>query len=179
MTLSYDVGAGTLSGFPTGAPVTVTSGGVSTTYAAGAPVPYTDGATISVAGMEFQISGAPGDGDQFTITPNTESGPRDNRNALLLAGLQSENVMANGTTTYGGAFNKLVSLVGNKTRELQVTSKAETQMLDQAIATQQSESGVNLDEEATNLLRYQQAYQAAGKMMQIANQMFDVLLSLR
>jgi flagellar hook-associated protein 1 FlgK len=51
-------------------------------------------------------------------------------------------------------------------------------MLDQAITTQQSQSGVNLDEEATNLLRYQQAYQAAGKIMQIANQMFDVLLSL-
>jgi flagellar hook-associated protein 1 FlgK len=42
----------------------------------------------------------------------------------------------------------------------------------------QSESGVNLDEEATNLLRYQQAYQAAGKMMQIASQLFDTLLQL-
>ena len=178
MTLSYDDDTGTLSGFPAGEAVTVTAAGVSTTYAAGTPVPYTADATIAVAGMEFQIGGAPADGDQFTVTPNTDNGPRDNRNALLLAGMQNENVMANGTTTYGGAFNKLVSLVGNKTRELQVTSKAETQMLDQAIATQQSESGVNLDEEATNLLRYQQAYQAAGKMMQIASQMFDVLLSL-
>jgi flagellar hook-associated protein 1 FlgK len=42
----------------------------------------------------------------------------------------------------------------------------------------QEESGVNLDEEAANLLRYQQAYQAAGKMMQIASQLFDVLLQL-
>ena len=179
MALSYDDGSGTLNGFPAAEAVTVTVGGVSTTYGAGTPVPYTDGATISVAGMEFQLSGAPDVGDQFTIPPNTTSGPSDNRNALLLAGLQSENTMANGTTTYGGAFNKLVSLVGNKTRELQVTSKAEGQMLEQAIMAQQSESGVNLDEEATNLLRYQQAYQAAGKMMQIANQMFDVLLSIR
>ena len=55
---------------------------------------------------------------------------------------------------------------------------AEAKVLEQATAAVQSESGVNLDEEATNLLRYQQAYQAAGKMMQIASQLFDVLLRL-
>ena len=72
----------------------------------------------------------------------------------------------------------MVSGTGNKTRELNVTSAAETQALEQATAAVQSESGVNLDEEATNLIRYQQAYQAAGKMMQIASQLFDVLLQL-
>jgi len=178
MTLSYASGSNTLSGFPAGLSVTVTSGGSSTTYSAGTPVPYTDGATIEVGGIKLQISGAPADGDQFTINTNTANGVGDNRNALLLAGLQTGQLMNNGTTTYEGAFNQLVSLVGNKTHELQVTSSAEGQMLDQAVAAQQSESGVNLDEEATNLLRYQQAYQAAGKMMQIASQMFDVLLAL-
>lgn len=178
MTLSYASGSNTLSGFPATAPVTVTAGGTSTTYAAGTPVPYTAGATIEVAGIKLQLSGTPADGDQFTITPNTSNGVGDNRNALLLAGLQTGAVLDNGTTTYEGAFNRLVSLVGNKTHELQVTSNAENQMLDQALVAQQSESGVNLDEEATNLLRYQQAYQAAGKMMQIASQMFDVLLAL-
>jgi flagellar hook-associated protein 1 FlgK len=43
---------------------------------------------------------------------------------------------------------------------------------------QQSEAGVNLDEEAANLLRYQQAYQAASKVIQTANQMFDALLDI-
>jgi flagellar hook-associated protein 1 FlgK len=51
-------------------------------------------------------------------------------------------------------------------------------MLQQAVAATQSESGVNLDEEAANLLRYQQAYQAAGKLMQIASQLFDALLNI-
>jgi flagellar hook-associated protein 1 FlgK len=51
-------------------------------------------------------------------------------------------------------------------------------LLEQTTAAVQSESGVNLDEEATNLLRYQQAYQAAGKMMQIGSQLFDLLLKL-
>lgn len=105
----------------------------------------------------------------------------DNRNALLLAGLQTSNhaiVGINTDTTFQGAYSQLVSLVGNKTRELQVTGESEKQRLSLVVQSQQSVSGVNLDEEASNLLRYQQAYQAAGKVMQIASDMFDVLLSL-
>lgn len=176
--LSYDANAKTLSGFPAGEDVTVTAGSTSKTYAAGTPVPYTSGASISVAGLAFTVSGSPADGDQFTISPGIGNASGDNRNALKLAGLQTAELMSGNTSTYENAFNQLVSLVGNKTRELQVTHRSESQMLMQAVAAVQSESGVNLDEEATNLLRYQQAYQAAGKMMQIASQMFEVLLSL-
>ena len=102
----------------------------------------------------------------------------DNRNALLLGALQMANTLGNGTTSYQGAYSQLVSQIGNKTREIDVTSSAAGKLLSEATLSLQSESGVNLDEEATNLLRYQQAYQAAGKVMQIASQMFDVLLSL-
>jgi len=59
-----------------------------------------------------------------------------------------------------------------------VTSSAAGNLLSQTTLSAQNESGVNLDEEAANLLRYQQAYQAAGKVMQIASQLFDVLLSI-
>ena len=72
----------------------------------------------------------------------------------------------------------MVNAIGNKTRELEVTSQAADQLVTSAIQSEQAVSGVNLDEEATNLLRYQQAYQAAGKVMQTASKMFDVLLSL-
>jgi len=51
-------------------------------------------------------------------------------------------------------------------------------MVEQSIQAQQSFSGVNLDEEAANLLRYQRAYQAAGKALQIANTLFDTILSI-
>lgn len=61
---------------------------------------------------------------------------------------------------------------------MNVTNKAETNTLDNITKEQESISGVNLDEEAANLMRYQQAYQAAGKLMQIANQMFSTLLSI-
>jgi flagellar hook-associated protein 1 FlgK len=69
---------------------------------------------------------------------------------------------SNSKNTYTTAFSQMVSSVGNKARELKVTGEAETKALSQATAAMQSESGVNLDEEATNLIRYQQAYQAAG-----------------
>lgn len=182
ITLKFDStttpGTPVLSGFPASVPVDVTdNNGTITSFPAGATVPYTSGATISFGGVSFTLSGNPANNDTFTISPNT-NGVGDSRNALLLGSLQSANTLSNGTTTFQGAYAQLVSLVGNKANELQVASKAGETLLTQAQQAQQAESGVNLDEEAANLLRYQQAYQAAGKVMQIASQMFDVLLSL-
>jgi flagellar hook-associated protein 1 FlgK len=171
--LTYNTGVpGTFTLAPSTQPVTVT----------GSPITYTSGATISVGGLSFAISGTPANGDQFTITPSSVNGPSDNRNGLLLAALQKENTVqgtnSSSKISYSSAFSQMINSVGNKTRELKVTGASETMVLEQASAAVQSESGVNLDEEATNLLRYQQAYQAAGKMMQIASQLFDVLLQL-
>jgi flagellar hook-associated protein 1 FlgK len=176
VTLTYDLANTELNVLPA-TDVTVTVGGVPTTYLAGTPVPYTDGATISFGGISFTLSNAPDDSDSFTVAANP-SGVGDNRNALLLAGLQTANTLGNGSTNFQGAYSQLVSQVGNQTRELDVTSNAAGKLLTEANISLQNESGVNLDEEATNLLRYQQAYQAAGKVMQIASEIFDVLLSL-
>lgn len=178
VTLTYNSTTNEFTGFPLAlGPVTVTNNGTSTTFAAGTPVTYTPGATITAGGASFAITGTPANGDKFTLGANT-NGLGDNRNALLLGSLQSKNTLDNGTTSYQGAYSQLVNQVGNKTRELGVTSAAEGKLLTQAVASQQSVSGVNLDEEATNLIRYQQAYQAAGKLMQTANSLFDVLLQL-
>jgi flagellar hook-associated protein 1 len=179
ITVTYNTGLpNTLVLAPSSQPVTVTSGGVSTTYPAGTPVTYTSGATITVGGLSFSVSGAPANGDQFTITPSTSNSPGDNRNGLLLAGLESQGTLNNSKTSYSEALGQIVNTVGNKARELKVIGAAEEKVLEQATTAVQEESGVNLDEEAANLLRYQQAYQAAGKMMQIASQLFDVLLQL-
>jgi flagellar hook-associated protein 1 FlgK len=179
LNLSYSSGLpGTFTLAPSTQDVIVTVGGVSTTFPAGTPITYSSGATISVGDLSFRISGVPANGDQFTITPNTAHGPGDNGNGLILAGLQNQATLNNSKNSYASAFGQLVNTVGNKTRELKVTGATEAKVLEQATAAVQSESGVNLDEEATNLLRYQQAYQAAGKMMQIASQLFDVLLQL-
>lgn len=177
VTLTYNSATNQLTGFPAAMPVTVTSGSTTTVFAAGAPVTYTAGATISFGGLSFTLDGAPANDDQFTIGPNT-TGVGDNRNALLLGSLQTSNTLAGGKITYQGAYTQMVSQIGNKTRELEVSTKAEEKMLEHAVQSQQAESGVNLDEEAANLMRYQQAYQAAAKVMQTASQLFELLLEL-
>jgi flagellar hook-associated protein 1 FlgK len=139
--------------------------------------PYTPGDDISFNGWTVKITGAPVAGDVFAVGSNTNA-TADGRNGLLLAGLQTKNTMSGGTTSYQGAYSQIVSDIGNKTRELEVTSKAQASMVEQTLQTQQSLSGVNMDEEAANLIRYQRAYQAAGKALQIANTMFDTILEL-
>jgi flagellar hook-associated protein 1 FlgK len=177
ITLTYN--AGQLTGFPSG-PVSVTSGGVTTNYVYPAPdasIPYTSGATISFSGMSFEISGTPNNNDTFSIERNV-AGVSDGRNALALGLLNTQNTMSGKTASYQSAYAQLVSDVGNKAREIDVKSQAQDAVLKQAQDSRDSVSGVNLDEEATNLMRYQQAYQAASKMLQVGNKLFDDLLSV-
>lgn len=139
---------------------------------------YTSGNDISFNGWTVQISGQTIAGDAFSVGPNLNA-TGDNRNALLMSGMQTQNLMANGTVSFQGAYSQLVGEVGTKTNELAVTSLAQDNMVAQTIAAQQAVSGVNLDEEAANLLRYQKAYQAAAKAMQIAQTMFDAIMAIR
>ncbi|MGA7180224.1 MAG: flagellar hook-associated protein FlgK [Thiobacillaceae bacterium] len=177
LTLSFDSTSGTLSGFPAGAAINLTQNGTTTTYPAGSNVPFASGATISFAGMSFALAGTPSNGDQFVISPNT-NGVGDNRNALLLAGLQSQKTLAAGTASFMDAYGQMVAQVGNQASSAQVNSQTQDKLLQEAQSAQQAVSGVNLDEEASNLLRYQQAYQAAGKVMQITSQLFTTLLQI-
>lgn len=71
-----------------------------------------------------------------------------------------------------------MSDVGNKTREVQVNGAAQATLVEQATTMRDSVSAVNLDEEAANLIRYQQAYQAAAKVMSVASTLFDEVLAL-
>lgn len=135
------------------------------------------GATLSFNGWTTQISGSPVVGDVFNVVANTNA-TGDNRNVLLMAGLQTQNLMANGTASLQGVYGQLVGDVGAKTQEFGLISQAQDNMLAQTVASQQAVSGVNLDEEAANLMRYQKAYQAAAKAMQIAQTMFDAILAM-
>ncbi|RZA36305.1 MAG: flagellar hook-associated protein FlgK [Lysobacteraceae bacterium] len=172
-------GSGTLDGFPAGAAVSVkNSAGVVTNYPAPATnVTFEAGSTYTFGGISVTMNGAPGNGDTFAIASN-KGGVGDTRNIGLLADLQTKNMFNNGSATLQSSYAQLVSTVGNKTREVQVNGKAADALLTQAQATAADVSGVNLDEEATNLIKYQQAYQAAGKVMQIAGTIFDTLLSI-
>lgn len=160
--------------------LTFTSATTYTATGTGAPVGIQTlpvGGAVSINGWTTQITGTPSVGDTFNIGPNTNS-TTDGANILKLAQLQTANTMVNGTASFQGAYGQLISQVGTQTRELSVTSTAQTSMLAQVTKSQQSISGVNLDEEAANLLKYQQAYQAAAKAMAIAQSMFDTVLKM-
>jgi flagellar hook-associated protein 1 len=170
-----------LQGFPSGSVVTVTPpGGQPATYTITAttdPVPYTSGATVSFNGVAFTINGTPRDGDTFTVGPNP-SGVSDSRNAVLLGNLQISNTLLDGSGNFQSAYAQLVADVGNKAREINVRLDAQNKLVQEGEDAIQSNSGVNLDEEAANLLRYQQAYQASAKIINIAGKLFDQLLTL-
>ncbi|HKJ10422.1 MAG TPA: flagellar hook-associated protein FlgK [Gammaproteobacteria bacterium] len=101
----------------------------------------------------------------------------DNRNALALAKLQDALTMDGGTSSFSGNYGQLVADIGTKTSQAQTNQKAQQAMLQQAQSKQSSISGVNLDQEAANLVKYQQAYQAAAHVVTIANTVFQSLLS--
>lgn len=174
-------GAGVLNGFPGGSTVTAV-------YADGSSVSSTGTVNMSNAGsqlmsvtfdgMRFDITGTPTAGDTFAIQNNT-GGVEDGRNVLLLAKLQTQKTVSGGTTSYQGSYAQLVSNNGIKTNEINVAAKAQQTLLQQSQQARDGLSGVNLDEEAANLLRYQQSYQAAAKMLDIGAKLFDTILSLR
>ena len=176
--VSYDSVTGllTLTGVPAGENISVTVGSATTVYS-GPTIPFTSGAKISFAGVSFVINGNLNNGDSFSIGENT-AGVSDGRNALALGSLQTQNTMSGKTASYQTAYAQLVSDVGNKTRQLSVTGEAQQALLKQSQAARESLSGVNLDEEAANLIRFQQAYQASAKSLQIGTGLFDTLLGI-
>ncbi|MBE0489172.1 MAG: flagellar hook-associated protein FlgK [Halomonas sp.] len=153
---------------------------------------------LNFGGMTLEFASTPADGDRFEIQPvrraaqNFETAINsidliaaaqsdatgDNRNALALQELQSKTLVG-GTATLNQAYASMVSDVGNKTNVVQVNLEARQGLTDQLRAVQQSESGVNLDEEAANLLRYQQFYAANARVIDTASTIFDTILGLR
>ncbi|MCE3000258.1 MAG: flagellar hook-associated protein FlgK [Betaproteobacteria bacterium] len=138
---------------------------------------YTPGADISYNGWTIRISGTPAAGDSFIIEANS-GGRGDNRNALQLAALQGAQNLVGGRAGYQSAYSQIAGSVGARTREAQISAEAQDNVTAQARQAQQSLSGVNLDEEAANLIRYQQAYQASSKVVEVASRLFETLLGI-
>ena len=128
-------------------------------------------------GYSIQLSGKAKAGDTFVVEYNTDA-KGSNVNALNLAELQNKATLDNGTSNYNEVYSQLVSSVGSKTHELDVNRQAQGVLYDQAKARREEVSGVNLDEEAADLMKYQQAYQANAKVVGAANEMFDTLLGV-
>jgi flagellar hook-associated protein 1 FlgK len=137
---------------------------------------YTPGADLTINGARVVISGAPATGDRFTIEANV-GGAGDNRNALEIVAALSNGLFEGGTATLQAAVGRLVTEVGAQTAETANRREAQSLLLDQTRQSLESVRGVNLDEEAANLLRYEQMYQAAAQTIAVADTLFNSLLA--
>lgn len=138
---------------------------------------YTPGMTLIYNGWSARLDGVIAAGDRFSVGTNSGASG-DNGNLVALAGLDRVRMFEGGTASVGDAFAQLVAGVGNLAHAAEIGASAQVAVLDQANAAVASISGVNLDEEAANLIRYQQAYQAASRVIATANEMFDEILAI-
>jgi flagellar hook-associated protein 1 FlgK len=136
---------------------------------------YTAGANIDYNGWRVQITGTPVANDTFTIEANS-AGVADNTNALSLAQLQDFGVFDSGGTSIQEAYSGVVADVGSQTRTADINRNTHAQLKLTLIDRRESISGVNLDEEAANLIKFQHAYQAAAKSITVAQEIFQTLI---
>lgn len=177
--------------------VTVTGTGP-TTYTLTRLSDNTTLASPAAAGFTLTFDGNEVAGDSFLVRPTfnaslniadqisdprliaaatTAAGvPGDNRNALAMANLEQAKSLLAGRASFAEGYGQLVSKVGTLTHSAQISSSAQEVLLKQATASRETVSGVNLDEEAANLIKFQNAYQASARVVSVVNTLFDSLL---
>ena len=158
-----------------------------------------NGTTVSIDGLTFTVSPFSNltDGDRFLVEPtgraassmavaitdtsdiaaaNSGGNVGDNRNMLSLINLRDANTLKDGTQSVYDIYNNAVSQVAVDTRSARANADTELSLLQSVTDRRDGITGVNLEEEAANLIRYQQAYQAAAQIITTANDVFDTLL---
>jgi flagellar hook-associated protein 1 FlgK len=136
-------------------------------------LPYTPGMTLSYNGWTATLDGAPAAGDTLRILP-TSNPATDNRNARALQALGDARLVEGASVI--DRYAELVGDVGTRAQSASASADMSKRLFEDAELSRNELSGVNLDEEAARLLQYQQAYQAAAKVIQTANEMFRSLL---
>lgn len=155
--------------------------------------------TPAAIGLNISLSGTAAAGDTFLIKPTSgvaaglrlnltassqvaaagASGPfgvGDNQNALLMAAAENQRVFFGGTTSLAEGMQNLISEVASTVRSSEVSVASQSLLLEQSLSRRDAISGVNLDEEAANLMRFQQAYQAAAQVASVANSVFQTMI---
>ena len=165
---------------------TITNAGFSLSIASGAITTgdqfllrptYSGASSYSVTATISDIATAAA-GTSVQPNPAVAPAPGDNSNVLAMLAKQTSLVMNGGLSSYQDTLGGLISTVGNKSAELKATSAYAEQWQQSSSVAMENYSGINLEEEAANLLRYQQAYQASGTVLQMARQMFDSILGI-
>lgn len=143
-----------------------------------------DGDEQNLTGFELWLDGQPDVGDAFALKP-TSHVERNNTNALAFAELRDarfigREVDGDGRAQGGGtvieAWTSAIAGVGLRTQASDAASQISRSVAEQAEMRRSAQAGVNLDEEAARLIQYQQSYQAAAKVLQVAQTVFDTLM---
>jgi len=134
------------------------------------------GVPIEYRGTSISFSEKPKKGDEFSVAANASPGG-NNKNILALIEWSKRPIIAG--QTFSETYLALVSGVGTRSSMAELQREALQVVYDQAYNTREESSGVNLDDEAANLIRFQQAYQAAAQVIQAAQKAFDTLLQIR
>ncbi len=166
---------------------TSATGAFTWTPSAGLPVTgqWTAGSPIAINGIELQLAGVPQLGDKITVAP-TVSVSSNNGNALAFAGLGDRGIVAAsggagnsaGGQTVTGAYAAALADIGVRVQGGKTASTISTAAANHAETARSNKAGVNLDEEAAKLIQFQQSYQAAAKILQVAQQIFDTMLQV-
>jgi len=137
----------------------------------------TDPLDPNYTGYQVQLSGVPAAGDEFTIGYN-QAGSSDNRNATLLGQVRTKDVLDGGSVSFENAYGTLIEDLGTRAAQADISSEAAQSLLFQSQSNRDSIAGVNLDEEASNLIKFEQAYNASAQIINVARQIFDTLLAV-
>ncbi|MDQ2077343.1 flagellar hook-associated protein FlgK [Marinimicrobium sp. ABcell2] len=174
-------GAGNQSTVTVGGRVDVTlADGVNMTTAPESSQLFGDSSAVGFAqasylGYQIAIKGQPQAGDTFTVDFNLDAS-NDNRNALNMAALETAKVMG-GKLSFGDDYGRLVEEVGTQSGSARKNTQAAKSLMEQTQSLRDSVSGVNLDEEAANMIKYEQIYNANSRMISVARDLFDTLLN--
>jgi flagellar hook-associated protein 1 FlgK len=145
----------------------------------GAPIPPAP-ATQYTVDFNMSVAGSPGKGTAINVSLS-QPGSLDNRNGTVLAGLQTAQTVDTGSASKGislnDAYGKLVEGVGSKAAQGKLDSAATTAILANAKGARDSLSGVDLDEETGNLVKYQQYYTASSQIIKAAQEIFSTLIN--
>jgi flagellar hook-associated protein 1 FlgK len=149
-----------------------------TTYSidGGPPQPFVPGGAISANGWTLVLDGLPAAGDTFSIGAN-QAGSSDNTNMRAWSALEAQRLLGNGNTSLNDAIGGLTTRIGSTARDAAVSLQGQEAIDAGLVAEREGLSGVNLDEEASNLLRYQQAYQAAAQVIATSDTLFQAVLA--
>ncbi len=140
-------------------------------------VAYTDGMTVTLNnGGTIELAGTPVVGDTFTISPNTASAVGDARNGVLIGDTQTTQIMDSSTLTFQTAFGSMITDMGVKSHQESLSMQSNKAIYEASEQRRNEVSGVNLDEEAANMMRFQQSYQAISQVFRTSTTIFNTFL---